>query len=173
MKNLFTTILLFALFFISNPLLAQTIEISSGTTVPLTVTDEYSSKNIMPGQKIQAIVEDDVNIKGTNVFKKGNSATINISDVKKAGFMGIPGELYIVNGEVTDNNGIKHGIEYNEKITGVEKTWPKACFGCGMLIILAPIALFGFVKGGQAKILPNKVINVQVRNDFRYNSNTL
>jgi len=173
MKKIFTTILLFAIFAISNPVLAQTIEVNSGTTIPLTVTTEYNSKTMVPGQKVHAIVENDVNIKGVSIFKQGNPAEINISDVKKASFVGIPGEVYLINGNVIDNNGNKHEIEYNAKITGTEKTWPKVCFGCGMFIILAPIALFGFVKGGQAKLMPHNIINVQVRNDFRYTANSL
>ena len=168
MKKIFTITLLLGIFMMYNPVLAQTIQITSGTRVPITVKSEYNSKNVISGQQIDAIIEDDINIKGVNVFKKGDPACINVSEVKKAGFVGIPGEMYLVNGEIIDANGNKHIIEYNQKITGEEKTWPKVCLGCGCFIILAPLVLFGFVKGGQAKIYPSKVIDVALRNDFEF-----
>lgn len=168
MKKIFVWVLLIAFFNMYNPTLAKVIEVKSGMRVPVTVKSEFTSKNVEAGQKIEAIVEDDVLVNNVAVFKRGAPATINISDVKKAKFVGIPGEIYIVNGEAIDANGNRHLIEYSQKIIGEEKNWPKVCVGCGLFIILAPLVLFGFVKGGQAKISPSKEIETSLRSDFNF-----
>ena len=121
------------------------VDVKSGFTIPIIVTQENTSKSVIAGQKINAQIEDDIKINGVKVFQKGDSVFLNVSEVKKAGFIGIPGMLYIVNGEVTDANGDSHLVEYNQKFMGDEKTWPKVCVGCGVFIILAPLVLFGFV----------------------------
>lgn len=151
----------------------KTIEVREGTRIPITVKTEYTSKHVEAGQKINAIIDEDVLIDGVAVFKQGDNAIIKVSDAKKAGFVGIPGEIMLVNGEVIDAKGNKHSFEYNQKLTGEEKTWPKVCVGCGVFIILAPLVLFGFVKGGQAKVSPNKVIDVALRNEFKFNTENL
>jgi len=173
MKKVISLVLLVATINLYNPVLAKTIEVNSGTRIPITVKNEFTSKNVLAGQKIEAIIEDDINIKNIVVFRRGDPAIINVSDVKKAKCLGIPGEIYIVNGEVVDANGNKHLIEYNQKITGEEKTYPKVCLGCGMFIILAPLVLVGFVKGGQAKINPNKPLDTSLRSDFQFDCDKL
>ena len=91
---------------------------------------------------------------------------INVADVKKNGFVGIPGSIVFINGTVNDVTGKTHPVQFTYKVTGEEKTWPKVMLGCGLLIILAPLALFGFVKGGHGELLPNQVINATLMNDF-------
>lgn len=143
------------------------IEVKEGTRIPITVKSEYTSKHVEAGQKIDAVIDEDVVIKGVTVFKQGANATIKVSDVKKAGFIGNAGEIMLVNGEVIDAKGDKHSIEYNQKLTGEEKTYPKVLLATS-IFFLFPLALFGFVKGGQAKISPNRVIDVSLRNDFKF-----
>lgn len=167
MKKIVSLFLLCAFFNMYTPVLAKTIEVKAGVRVPITVTSEITSKNVEAGQKINAVIDEDVKIKNVVVFKKGSNATLNISDVKKAGFIGNAGEMYLVNGEVVDASGNKRPIEYNQKIVGEEKTYPKVLLTTS-IFFLFPLALFGFVKGGQAKLSPGKVIDVSIRNDFNY-----
>jgi hypothetical protein len=168
MKKILCLFLLIAFVNMYSPVLAKTIEVKEGTRVPITVQSEYTSKNVIAGQKINAVIDEDVIINNVTIFKKGDNAILNISDAKKAGFIGIPGMVEVVNGSVTDMHGDKHSIDFNQKIVGEEKTWPKVCVGCGIFVILAPLVLFGFVKGGQAKISPSKIIEVSTRNDFGF-----
>lgn len=148
------------------------IEVKEGTRIPITVKSEYTSKNIEAGQKIDAIIDEDVVINSVTVFKQGANATIKVSDVKKAGFIGNAGEIMLINGDVIDAKGDKHSIEYNQKLTGEEKTWPKVVVGFGavasLFLVGIPLLLFSFVKGGQAKVSPGKVIEVSVKNDFKF-----
>lgn len=155
------------------PAPVSTIEVKKDTRIPITVKSEVSSKNIKAGQKIDAIIDEDVKINNVVIFKKGDKATINISEVKKAGFIGIAGEVAFVDGKVTDVKGEEHTIDYKRRIFGEDKLYPKFCLFCGVFIILAPLVLFGFVKGGQAKVYPSQIINVSIKNTFEFTPETL
>lgn len=146
-------------------------KVKAGTVVPVAVNSVQNSKNVAAGSKIEASVERDVIVDDIVVFKKGDRATINVVQAKKAGFVGIPGELTVAGGEIYDTNGAAHYFDFSKNYVGEEKTWPKVCLGCGLLIILAPIALFGFVKGGQAEIKPYMPIEVRVSQDFEFVQN--
>lgn len=172
MKKIVSLVLLFAIISFYNPVIAKVIEVKEGTRIPITVLNESTSKTVQAGQQINAIIDEDVIINHVTVFKKGDNAMVKVSDVKKAGFIGNAGEIQLINGEVVDAIGNKHSIEYNQKIIGEEKTYPKVLLGAS-IFFLFPLALFGFVKGGQATISPNKVIDVSVRNSFSFTTEKL
>ena len=76
--------------------------------------------------------------------------------------------MLISGGKVYDANGEERRIDYNQQIVGKEKTWPKVCLVCGLFIILAPLVLFGFVKGGQAEIQTVTVLNTRTVTTFKF-----
>lgn len=168
MKKFISMLLLAAFLNVPGAAFAKVVSVKSSTSIPITFAKEITSKTVESGQKAEAMIAEDVLVDGVLVFKKGDRAFLNVSDVKKAGFVGSPGQLFIINGQVYDVNGEMHGIDFNRKFVGEEKTWPKVCLGCGIFIILAPIALFGFVKGGQAKITTGQVMDVNLRTDFAF-----
>ena len=169
MKKIISTFLLLAFFNISTPVLARTVKVNHTTKIPITFEQSHTSKNIEAGQKADGIIADDVKVNGVLVFKKGDKAYLNVSDVKKAGFIGNAGELHTVNGGVYDTRGNLHTIDFNRKYAGEEKTYPKVLLGASVFFLF-PLALFGFVKGGQAKIKTGDIIDVNLRNDFIYDS---
>ena len=140
--------------------------VSAGRKIPLIYTGEkVSSKNLASGDKISVEVQSDVKVNNTIIFKQGGEGVLNVADACKARFWGNPGEMLLINGTVQDVKGNPHPVEFTYKITGQEKTWPKV-MGVVSIFFLFPLALFGFVKGGQAELLPNKTINVTLLNDF-------
>ena len=139
--------------------------VPAGTTIPITIDTKTTSKNVISGGTINAKIESDVKINNIIVFKEGDNATINVLSTKKAGFVGIPGEMVLCGGKVFDINGNEHKFEFNRQIVGEEKTWPKACLGVS-IFFLWPLALCGVVKGGQAELYPNPVIDVKLSNEF-------
>lgn len=165
MKKFIALILLFVFTNLSMPVFAKSITVKNSTRVPITFEQQYTSKQVFAGQKIDGVIADDVKIQNQVVFKKGDRAFLNVSDVKKAGFIGNAGELYLVNGAVMDVNGDVHTVEFNKKFIGKEKTYPKVLLGVS-IFFLFPLALFGFVKGGQAKVNTGEIIDVYLRNDF-------
>lgn len=101
------------------------------------------------------------------MFKQGGLVNLNVADAHKARCWGNPGEILLINGTAEDVKGIAHPIEFNYKITGEEKTWPKV-MGAVSIFFLFPLALFGFVHGGQADLLPGKTINATLLSDFNF-----
>ncbi len=171
MKKILVMVLtfVFVFYFTGATVLAnEAVIVKSGTVIPVSVKSVQNSKTVKSGDKIECLIAQDIVINDIVVFKKGGRATLNVSNAKKAGFVGIPGELVIAGGEVYDVNNNEHLVTFNRTITGEEKTWPKVCLGCGLLIILAPIALFGFVKGGQAELNPATSIDVNLSQDFKF-----
>jgi hypothetical protein len=122
---------------------------------------------LVEGEKQKATVESDVLVNNVLVFKKGAKATLYVTDVKKAGLIGIPGKILISNGKVFDVNGNEHNIEYLNKIEGVEKTYPKVLVGIS-IFLLFPLALFTFVKGGEAKTSQQIPINTILNENFDF-----
>ena len=165
MKKFLSIVCLICFVGVWSPVSAAT-RVPAGTTIPLVITQKVTSKSVTSGGTIDATVEDDVKVNGKVVFAKDATASLNVISAKKAGFVGIPGEMTIYGGKVYDINGNEHKIDFNRQIVGEEKTWPKVMLGCGVFIILAPLALFGFVKGGQAEIHPVPPIEVKLSNEF-------
>lgn len=149
------------------PAYCATIKVKEGMRIPLVITYLKTSKNTIAGEKINAVIQDDIKLNGVLVFKKDGVAVLNVADVKKAGFIGIPGEMVLIGGKVADLNGDEHNIEFQHKITGEEKTYPKVLLVTS-LFFLFPLALFAFVKGGDAKLIQHAPLEVTLRNGFDF-----
>lgn len=172
MKRFFAIFCLIAFLGLFNPVSAD-VKVPANLSVPINVSQKYTSKTVVAGGFIDAQIAEDVYVNDTLVFRKGDKAALNILSVKKAGFVGIPGEMVVSGGKVFDTNGDEHRIDFNQQLTGDEKTWPKVCLACGIFIILAPIALFGFVKGGQAEINPAHNFDVRITTAFDFKPSKL
>lgn len=164
MKKLLSIICL-SCFMTANLPTYAAIRVPAGTIIPIAITHKATSKNVVSGGSIDATIEEDVKINGKVVFKQGDNATITVLTTKKAGFVGIPGEMVLCGGKVTDVKGNLHKVDFDRQITGDEKTWPKALLGVS-IFFLWPLALFGFVKGGQAELNPLPSIDVRLSNEF-------
>lgn len=142
------------------------VQVNAGRKIPVVYNGEkITGKSVHSGDKIYAQVKSDIIVNDKVVFKEGGNVILNISDAQKAKCFGNPGQLILINGTVEDAVGKFHPIEYNYKITGEEKTWPKVMVGVS-IFFLFPLALFGFVHGGQAELLPGQTINATLLNDF-------
>lgn len=146
---------------------ATTVKIKAGTTIPISVIVTKNSKQVSSGEKLDAIIDSDIKVNDVLVFRKGDRATLNIAHAKKAGFVGIPGELVVSGGEIYDVNNDIHRVEYYQTYVGEEKTWPKVMVGIS-IFLLFPLAFFGFVKGGQAEVKPYIPIQVRTMQDIDF-----
>lgn len=168
MKKIFTLLLLIAFTQCTTIAPANALLVSAGRKIPIVYNGEkVTGKTVSSGDKIYAEIQSDVTVNNVVVFKQGGLVTLNISDAKKARCWGNPGEMLLVNGTAEDAKGIAHPIDYTYKITGEEKTWPKV-LGAVSIFFLFPLALFGFVHGGQAELLPGKSINATLLSDFNF-----
>jgi hypothetical protein len=144
----------------------ESVNVRKGLVIPITLNTVQTSKNTVVGEKIAGTIDKDVRINNAVVFQRGDKAVLNVADARKARFWGNPGEMLIINGRIYDANGDEHTIEYYSKIVGEEKTWPKV-LGVVSLFFLFPLALFGFVKGGDAKVM-SAPIDVSLRDGFEF-----
>ena len=166
MKKIFILFLLLSFFNLITLPAQSACYVSAGRKIPLVyVGEKVTGKNLVSGDKISVEIQSDVKVNNVIVFKQGGEGLLNVADARKARFWGNPGEMLLINGTVQDVKGNPHPVEFTYKITGEEKTWPKV-MGAISIFFLFPLALFGFVKGGQAELLPNKTINVTLLNDF-------
>ena len=166
MKKVFVFFVMFSFVFTYLGLTpAKALNIQRGTSLTVTLTDSYDSKSVEIGQKLSGRIADDIYINGKLVFKKDDSATLSVADVEKARFWGRPGHMLIMGGKARNIKGEMVRIEYHKKITGEEKTWP-IVLGTISIFFLFPLALAGFVKGGQAKLPANMPIDVQIAESF-------
>ncbi|MBE7712431.1 MAG: hypothetical protein E7Z87_01660 [Cyanobacteria bacterium SIG26] len=150
----------------------QTVTVKTGTSIPVIALVPKNSKQISSGEKIEAVIDSDIKVGETLVFKKGDRASLIVVQAKKAGFVGIPGEIVIAGAEVYDTNNDAHRVEAYQTFIGEEKTWPKVMMGIS-IFLLFPLALFGFVKGGQAEVKPYIPINTRTTQDFEFIINNL
>ena len=164
MKKILCVFLLIAFCNLYTPLIANAVQVPADTEITLTPVHGTTSKN--PDNIIQMHIKDDVIIKGVTVFKADGKATLNIVDYEKAGFFGNGGEITIGNGYAYDIKGNKHKILLTQKIEGKDKTWVKGVTAAGLL--LWPLLLFGFIRGGEAKIIPAREFYTTTSSSFTF-----
>lgn len=166
MKKIVSSICLVCFLSSWNPVFSA-VRVPAGTSIPITVEHNVTSKTVASGGAIDAVIAEDVIINKNTVFKKGDSASITVLSAKKAGFIGKPGEMVLYGGKVYDANGNEHKFDFNRQIEGEEKTWPKVCLGVS-IFFLWPLALCAFVKGGQAKLNPLPPIETRLSTEFMF-----
>lgn len=164
MKKIICSLCLVAFCNLYTPLMANAVFVPADTEITLTSTQGVTSKN--PNNVIQMNIKDDVIIGGEKVFEADGRATLNIVDYEKAGFFGNGGEFTIGNGYVYDTKGGKHKVVLTQKFEGKDKTWVKATTAVGL--ILWPLLLFGFVRGGEAKLTPARELYVTTSSGFEF-----
>lgn len=164
MKKVLSAFLLFAVVNLYLPVLAVSVPANTSIfiTPKETVTSKDNNVNI-----INATITSDVVINNKVVFKAGDRAVLNICDIEKARCWGKAGKFTVNNGYAYDAKGNKRKILFSKNYYGEEKTWPKAC-GAVSIFFLFPLALFGFVHGGQAKISASCEIEANLASSFAF-----
>ena len=163
MKKIIATMCLMSLLTITAPVQALTVK--DGVDITIMLNTVTTTKDIRD-YNIQATIKEDVIYKGVKIFQEGDKAILTVQDYEKAGFWGNGGELLVSNGYAYDTKGNKRKIMYSKKIEGKDKNWVKGTCAAGL--ILWPLLLFGFVKGGEAKLMPKDEIFATTMTSFEY-----
>ena len=163
MKKTIATMCLMSLVTITMPVQALTVKDGVDITV---IPNATTTTKDMSEYNIQASIKEDVIYKGVKIFQEGDKAILTVQDYEKAGFLGNGGELLVSNGYAYDTKGNKRKIMYSKKIEGKDKNWVKVACATGLL--LWPLLLFGFVKGGEAKLMPKDEIFATTMTSFEY-----
>lgn len=166
MKKIVSVILCCLVFFGYSGLNCYAVEVPENTSIYIIPINTITSKNI-DINTIDATIQNDVIIQGKTIFKAGDKATLNINEIEKARCWGKAGKLVVNNGYAVDTKGHKHKILISKNYYGEEKTWPKAC-GVISIFFLFPLALAGFVHGGQATISNRTEIETNLASRFSF-----
>lgn len=163
MKKFFSILCLMSMLSLYQPVLAA-VTVPANTSIFVIPKETVTSKNVNQ-DIINTTIQNDVIIHNTVVFRAGDKATLNIGEIDKARCWGKPGQLLIVNGYAYDAHGQKHKVILTKRYTGEEKTWPKVMGGIS-IFFLFPLALFGFVHGGQAIVSSGTELEVNLASQF-------
>lgn len=170
MKKIFVIFLLMAFLNINIlPSYAKTVKVKANTPVEFTVSEVKSSADTTVGEKVAIIVDEDVIVNGVKVFKTGDKGFLYINDVQRKAFWGQGGKIIITRGKIYDANGTARRIEFTKEYIGKDSTWSVvvATIGLGS-IILFPLGLFGFVRGKDAKTVPNIQLEATTLDEFNF-----
>lgn len=169
MKKILTAILLlmfFSLTFGRQAVYAKDVNVPADTEIWAKLNHEYTSENVRSGNPISATLEYDIIFDNVLVFKKGSDVKIIIDEARKKGFAGIGGYIVIKKAIATDTNGQEHIFNLQKKVTGKDKDWVPVCMMCGLTVILAPLMLFGFVKGKSAILHEGSILDATLEKGF-------
>ena len=143
----------------------QALTVKDGVDITIMPNGLTSTKDVRD-YNIQASIKDDVIYNGVKIFKSSDKAILTLQDYEKAGCWGNGGKLLVANGYAYDTKGNKRKISFTKQIEGHDKNWVKGTCAAGL--ILWPLLLFGFVKGGEAKLMPKDEINATTMSSFEF-----
>jgi len=166
MKKILASFLIICFVGFNNSCMAAKVFVPANTSIRISPIDTVTSKD-KNVDNIDATIMEDIVINNTVVFRAGDKANLHIGEIEKAHCWGNPGKLVISNGYAYDVKGIKHKILLSKNYYGEERTWPKT-LGVISIFMLWPLALFGFVHGGQATVSASSEIETTLSSQFYF-----
>lgn len=165
-KRFIVCLSLFCFLTVNQVCLASEILIPANTSIYLSPINTVTSKD-MNVDNVEATIMEDVVINKTLVFRAGDKASLHIGENEKARCLGKGGKPVISNGYAYDVKGVKHKILLSRNFYEEDKTWPKTC-GVVSIFFLWPLALTGFVHGGQATVFASLEIETSLASQFYF-----
>lgn len=166
MKKIISLFCLIAFVSLQSSVFAS-VNVPANTSIFIKPVETVTSKD-MTVDTINGNIASDVIVDGITIFKSGAKATLHIGEIQKARCWGNPGKLVVVNGFAYDVNGQKHKIIITKNYYGEERAWTKT-LGVVSIFFLFPLALFGFVHGGQATVPSGAEIETNLASTFTFN----
>lgn len=166
MKKILTSFVIICFVGFNSSCMAAKVFVPANTSIYISPIDTVTSKD-KNVDNIDATILEDVVINNTLIFRVGDKANLHIGEIEKAHCWGNPGKLVVSNGYAYDVKGNKHKIMISKNYYGEEKTWPKAC-GVISIFLLWPLALCGFVHGGQAVVSALSEIETTLSSQFYF-----
>lgn len=131
--------------------------------IVIRVCETVTSENITMADTVIAELVSDFSLNNGSIFKKGTKVTLLPKEVKKRGFCGRGGTLDFRKGLIKDTKGKDYTVSLRQKIQGDDKDWVIACMAFfTATILLIPLDVIGFIKGGSAKLEEGTTIECQV-----------
>ena len=134
--------------------------LAEGTEVPLTFDQDLSSKTAHDGDPVELILAQDLKVGDVVVARAGSKAVGEVTNAKKSGMMGKPGELNIRLNYLKTGNAKVHlrGTKGKEGDSGTT----------GVVVLTVLFGVVGFVHHGkQVEIKKGTALTVYVADDVR------
>jgi hypothetical protein len=134
--------------------------LAEGTEVPLTFDQDLSSKTANDGDPVELLLAQDLKVGDVVVARAGCKAVGEVTNAKKSGMMGKPGELNIKLDYLKVGNAKVHlrGTKGKEGDSGTT----------GVVVLTVLFGVVGFIHHGkQVEIKKGTAINVYVADDVR------
>jgi pyruvate/2-oxoglutarate dehydrogenase complex dihydrolipoamide acyltransferase (E2) component len=134
--------------------------LAEGTEVPLTFDQDLSSKTAHDGDTVELILAQDLKVGDVVVARAGSKAVGEVTNAKKSGMMGKPGELNIRLNYLKTGNAKVHlrGTKGKEGDSGTT----------GVVVLTVLFGVVGFVHHGkQVEIKKGTALTVFVADDIR------
>ena len=127
--------------------------------VKISITEKIKSEaDIYEGQSVCFAVQEKVSYKGKTKFKKGDIINARVGTIITSGMNGIPASIIFENFEKA---GIEPGqISNNVEVFGQDRTYFVFPLKWALTFLPPTGSLTNFIKGGHAKISPNKVLTI-------------
>ncbi len=127
--------------------------------VKISITEKIKSEaDIYEGQPVSFMVQERVSYKGRTKFKKGDIINARIGTIITSGMNGIPASIIFENFEKA---GVEPGqISNNVEVFGQDRSYFVFPLKWSLTFLPPTGSLTNFIKGGHAKLSPNKVLTI-------------
>lgn len=136
---------------------ADKVMIPSLLAIPVIFQEPVTSNEIALDDIIPVVINEDIYVSDTLVFKKGTDGVVFIESRKKSNRWGSTGKIKIIKGKLTDVFGVQHDVKISENEKGDTKPSAKILPVVG-LVVFWPLRLLGLKKGEQGIIPAGKVV---------------
>jgi hypothetical protein len=144
----------------------EKLKVPSDLSIPISFAEPVTSNKIASGDSIPVIINKDIYVEETLVFKRGTDGVVFVDSSKKSGRWGSAGKIKITSGKLTDVFGTQHDVKISEKEKGDGKPSAKILPVVG-LVVFWPLILFGLKKGDQAVIPAGKIAYAFTKDSVR------
>jgi hypothetical protein len=133
------------------------LNVPSLLSIPVSFAEPVNSNEIASGDVIPVVINKDIYVEDTLVFKRGTDGVVFIDSRKKGGRWGSAGKIKITKGKLTDVFGTQHDVKISENEKGDGKPSAKILPAIGA-VVFWPLLLVGLRKGDQAVIPAGRIV---------------
>lgn len=153
------------------PAMANHIVVPKGTDIVLAFDQSLSDTSAKDGDKVALHVEDDVQVDGKTVIKKGTRAYGTITAVKKRARFGVNARIQMLIKPIETVDGKHVLVGYKTKTAGNGQAAGAAATSIGGAAVLGPVGLVGgyFIVGKHVNVKPGDKTTVSVDKDTMVN----
>jgi len=140
------------------PVIAETVELTNGTRLQLSLFQTLKGDNVTIGQRVTFKLQHDVKVDGKVVIPSGADAIGEVIDAEGPGMIGKPGNLTVQVKSIQAVDGTSVPLSASKVVKGQDKATTS--------IILTLLCIIGlFMEGGDATMQQGTIIEAYTIGD--------